>query len=107
MTRFARILKWRDHATALLAALATAHVLGLIDLAGWLPPGFRASRDPAGLIIGAAICGLVHAIVLAALYRRRLVKGPLYRCAESRPAQDFGKPYRPGTARLFDGWQYR
>lgn len=107
MKRFAPMLKVRDHLTALLATLACAHVIGLISVAGFLPHGSITLDRPSGQILGAVLCGLVHAIVLTLLYRRRLVAGPLYRCGESRPAADYGKRYEPGTDRILDSWHYR
>lgn len=101
------ILKARDHLAALLAALVCGHVIGLIDLAGALPRGVMALDRFSGQIIGAAMCGLVYAIVLTTLYRRRLVSGPLYRCGETRPVTDYGRRFESGSVKLLDGWQYR
>lgn len=102
----ARLTLW-DHAAALLVALATVHTLGLVNLAAWLPPGVLGLDRVPGHILGAGLCGLAYALVLGALYRRRLITGPLYRCAETRPPEDFGKSYSPGEARLLDSWHYR
>lgn len=107
MTRMAHILRWRDHAAAVLAALATAHAIGLVELAGWVPHGQLAPGGPFRVLLGAAVCGIVYALVVGLLYRRRLVAGPLYRCGETRPAEDFGKPYHPSGDRLLESWQYR
>lgn len=107
MIRYANFPKIRDHLAAVLAALAAAHAIGLIDIAGYLPQGALALDRLPAQIIGVALCGLVYAIVITTLVRRRLVKGPLYRCAETRPAQDYGKAYHPASKRLLESWQYR
>ncbi|WP_373488336.1 hypothetical protein [Blastomonas sp.] len=106
MTRFNIIISWRDHALAGTATLATAHAIGLIETFDWLPQGMTAITGLAGLMLAAAACGLVYALVLGLLYRRRLVAGPLYRCGESRPAEAYDKPYEANGDRLFDHWQY-
>lgn len=107
MIRYAKILKVRDHLTAVLATLASAHIIGLIELVGWLPRGTLALSHVSGQLLGAALCGVVYAIVITLLCRRRLVAGPLYRCGETRPAQDYGRAFHAGEHRLLDGWQYR
>jgi len=107
MTRFGNILKWRDHAVAVLVALASAHGIGLVDLASWLPRSSLSINGLPGVLMGAALCGLAYVLVLGMLYRRRLVTGPLYRCGETRPKSNFGKCYQPGDTRLLDSWQYR
>lgn len=107
MTRHARLLKWHDHAAALLAALLIAHVIGLIELASWLPQGALAMHGLRGQMIAVGVCVLSHLVLLAAMRRRRIVKGPLYRCGETRPLGDLGAPYQSTGERLLDGWQYR
>lgn len=107
MKRALARLTLRDHAAALLVALATAHTIGLVDLAAWLPQGVLGLDRVPGTVLGAALCGLAYALVLGTLYRRRLVTGPLYRCAETRPPEDFGTSYSPGEVRLLDSWHYR
>lgn len=107
MRRSGIIFRLQDHAAAWLAVLATAHIIGLIELAGWLPHGTLALPGPAGMVMAVGLCGLTYAVVLAALHRRRLIKGALYRCAETRPPGDFGKAYQRGDTRLLDSWHYR
>lgn len=101
------LLKMRDHLAALAAAVLCAHAIGLVRLLDSLPQGTLLIEGRAGQLTGVALCALVHAIVLTALYRRRLVAGPLYRCGETRPVDAYGKPYRPGTSRLLESWHYR
>lgn len=103
----ANIIRLRDQIAAIAAAFACAHAVGLIDLSHRLPQGALLGGGPAGRWIGLALCALVYAIVLTWLYRRRLVAGPLYRCGATRPHEDYGKPYRPGTSQLLEGWHYR
>ena len=99
--------RMRDHLAALAAAMLCAHAIGLVHLSGYVPQGTLLIDGRAGQLAGVALCAFVHAIVLTALYRRRLVAGPLYRCGETRPTDAFGKPYRPGTSRLLESWHYR
>lgn len=101
------LLRMRDHLAALAAAVLCAHSIGLVRLLDFLPQGSLLIEGRAGQLTGVALCALVHAIVLTALYRRRLVAGPLYRCGETRPLQAYGQPYRPGTSRLLESWHYR
>lgn len=107
MNRHTATLMIRDHLAALLAAMACAHIIGLVSLAGFLPRDFLALDRFSGQLVDAALCLLVYASMLAALYRRRLVTGPLYRCGETRPVTDYGKQFEPGPVRLLDSWQYR
>lgn len=106
MIRSATPLKLRDHLTALLGALALAHIIGLADRAGYLPYGVVGLDPVAGQMIAMASCVLVYALAASWLYRRRLVAGPLYRCGASRPAGDYGTRFEPGRDRLLDGWHY-
>ena len=101
------LLRMRDHLAALSAAVLCAHAIGLIHLSGHVPQGSLLIAGRAGQLAGVALCALVHAIVLTALYRRRLVAGPLYRCGETRPLHAYGQPYRPGTSSLLESWHYR
>jgi hypothetical protein len=101
------ILRLRDYAAAIAAALACAHGIGLVELTPIVPQGALLASGLAGQGIGLAVCAFVYAIVLTALYRRRLVAGPLYRCGATRPREDYAKPYQPGTSRLLEGWHYR
>lgn len=101
------LLKIRDHLAALAVSLLCAHAIGLIRLAEFLPQGELLIAGRPGQAVGVAVCALVHAILLHLLYRRRLVAGPLYRCGETRPADAYGKPYRPGTSTLLESWHYR
>lgn len=101
------LLRIRDHLAALAAAMLCAHAVGLVRLADFIPQGSLLIDGRAGQLGGVALCALVHAIILTGLYRRRLVAGPLYRCGETRPADDYGKPYRPGTSSLLQSWHYR
>lgn len=103
----AHILRLRDHAVAISAALACAHAIGLVELARMVPQCARLADSLAGQGIGLGLCALVYAIVLTPLYRRRLVAGPLYRCGATRPYLDYAKRYQPGTSRLLDSWHYR
>lgn len=107
MIHHASLLKIRDHAIAVLLAVAAWHVVGLIDVVGFLPHATVALDRLSGQAIGMALCGLVYAIVITALARRRVVAGPLYRCGETRPASDHGKSFAHGSGRLLDSWQYR
>lgn len=107
MTRPVKLLKWHDHAAALLAALVVAHVIGLIEFASWLPQGSVTLDGLRGQMIAAAVCVLSYLVLLAAMRRRRIVKGPLYRCGETRPVGDLGASYQSTGDRLLDGWQYR
>jgi hypothetical protein len=97
----------REHCGALLAALAAAHAIGLVEMSALVPRAMLAGAMPTGQLIGTAVCAMVYVIVLAWLHRRRLVPGPLYRCGETRPPEAYGKAYIPGTTRLLEGWQYR
>ncbi len=101
------LLRIRDHLAALAAAISCAQAIGLVCLFDGLPHGTLLIEGRAGQLLGVALCALAHAIVLAALYRRRLVAGPLYRCGETRPAETFDTPYRPGTSSLLESWHYR
>ena len=101
------LLRMRDHLAALAAAMLCAHAIGLIRLSDFIPHGSLLIEGRVGQLTGVALCALVHAFVLTGLYRRRLVAGPLYRCGETRPADAYGKPYRPGTSRLLESWHYR
>lgn len=101
------LLRMRDHLAALAAAVLCAHAIGLVCLSDFIPHGSLLIEGHAGQLIGVALCALAHAIVLTALYRRRLIAGPLYRCGETRPPDAYGQPYRPGTSRLLESWHYR
>lgn len=107
MSLCSTLLRMRDHLAALAAAMLCAHAIGLIRLSDFVPHGSLLIEGRAGQLIGVALCALAHAIVLTALYRRRLVAGPLYRCGETRPADAYGRPYRQGTSRLLESWHYR
>jgi hypothetical protein len=107
MTFHPRLLRLRDHLAALAASIACAHVIGLVRLVPLLPQADLLIAGRPGQLIGVALSALVHALVLSLLYRRRLVAGPLYRCGATRAAEDYGRPYRPGTSTLLQGWHYR
>ncbi|WP_017670053.1 hypothetical protein [Blastomonas sp. AAP53] len=107
MSPDSHIFRLRDHAIAILAALACAHAIGLVELSRSIPHGALLAAGTAEQGIGLALCTLAHALVLTWLYRRRMKPGPLYRCGATRPYRDYAKPYQRGTSQLLEGWHYR
>lgn len=107
MSFHANILKLRDHIAAMAASLACAHGIGLIDLHPAIPQGSLLADGLAGQVVGLALSALAYAIIATLLYRHRLVRGPLYRCGETRPHRDYAQPYQKGTSSLLDSWHYR
>lgn len=106
MNRLASLLKLRDRLVALLAAFGVAGATGFADLTDNLPKDELIHGQPLEQVVGMALGAIAYAIMMTWLYRKRLVKGPLFRCGESRPASDYGTRFEPGGVRLLDGWHY-